>query len=262
MTCSTRHRWLQCHGDADHPGTAGVADGSGRGVQAVWNALVGLGQCDIAGSISILASSVVLVCANLLRRPRRVVDADFFPVAGAGFSFRRRGGHRRLQSRGDHLVLVCLRHASGESREMVFASGSVGQLVAVSKLPFFMATGLAGFFLLLSAGGFKLRPLVGLAGVAVVAGILFLLWTRYTDAAQAGAEFKFVDLRVAKDNPQMLFWYFGHWHYRLNPGNWVKAGWRFATAEFGSFRLSFCLFMGSRDGGCIRPQSFYWRAHF
>jgi hypothetical protein len=116
-------------------------------------------------------------------------------------------------------------------------AAALGALVAVSKLPFFMATGLAGFFLLLKTRGFKLRELTAMAGVGTVAGILFLLWTHYTDAVQTGAEFKFVDLRVAKDNPQMLFWYFGDWHYRLNPVNWVKAGWRFVTATFGSFSL-------------------------
>jgi hypothetical protein len=117
-----------------------------------------------------------------------------------------------------------------------------------------MATGLAGFFLLLKTRVFKLRALVALAGVGVVAGILFLLWTCYTDAAQAGAEFKFVDLRVAKDNPEMLFWYFGDWHYRLNPANWAKAGWRFATAVFGSFSL-IILFVYGLAGRRVHPAA-------
>ncbi len=116
-------------------------------------------------------------------------------------------------------------------------AAALGALVAVSKLPFFMAAGLGAFFLVLKVRGFKLRALAPLAGVGVVAGILFLLWTHMTDALQAGAEFKFVNLAVSKDNPDMLFWYFGDWHYRLNPAIWVKAVWRFANITFGSFTL-------------------------
>jgi hypothetical protein len=111
----------------------------------------------------------------------------------------------------------------------------LGTLTAVSKLPFFMAVGLAAFFLLLKERGFKLRDLVALAGVGAVSGIFFLLWTRYTDAAQQNAQFVFVDLSLK--NPDMVFWYFGDRHYRLNPANWIKAAWRFSGAAFGSFAL-------------------------
>lgn len=119
-------------------------------------------------------------------------------------------------------------------------AAALGTLVALSKLPFFMATGLAAFFLLLKLPDFKWPKLAALAGVGVIAGILFLLWTHYTDALQAGAEFPFVDLRLGGNPTQgmtMFFWYFGDWHYRLNPAVWVKAVWRFAVAVFGSFSL-------------------------
>ena len=117
---------------------------------------------------------------------------------------------------------------------------ALGTLVALSKLPFFMTTGLAAFFLLLKMRGLKGGALTALAGVGVLAGIVFLAWTHYTNALQAGAEFLFVDLRLKgqpTDCMTMTFWYFGDWHYRLNPATWVKAGWRFATAVFGSFSL-------------------------
>jgi hypothetical protein len=35
----------------------------------------------------------------------------------------------------------------------------------------------------------------------------------------------------------MTFWYFGDLHYRLNPANWIKAGWRMANDLFGCFAL-------------------------
>ena len=111
-----------------------------------------------------------------------------------------------------------------------------GCLAAVSKLPFFMAAGLALFFLTLWSSGFDIKRLVFLAAAGGVAGVIFLLWTHYTDALQANAVFPFVDLRVA-GNAAMQFWFFGDWHYRLSAGNWIKGGWRSLTALLGSFVL-------------------------
>ena len=112
-----------------------------------------------------------------------------------------------------------------------------GSLVAVSKLPFFMAAGLALFFLVLWQHGFGFKRLFFLAMAGGVAGVVFLLWTHYTDARQADAVFPFVDLRVG-NGTTMMFWYFGDWHYRLSAGNWIKGGWRSLTALLGSFVLA------------------------
>ena len=117
---------------------------------------------------------------------------------------------------------------------------ALGVLAATAKLPFFMAAGLGAFFLLLSAHGWNGRKLAALAAVGGLTGILFLAWTHYTDQLQAGAEFPFVDLRLngqPTNGMTMMFWYFGDLHYRLNPANWLKAGWRFANDVFGSFTL-------------------------
>ena len=70
----------------------------------------------------------------------------------------------------------------------------------------------------------------------VLAAVVFVLWTKHTDACLALAEFPFVDLRVSH-NPEMVFWYFGDWPYRLNPANWIRGGWRATNALFGSFVL-------------------------
>jgi hypothetical protein len=119
-------------------------------------------------------------------------------------------------------------------------AAALGTLTAVSKLPFFMMVGLASFFLLLKLHGFKWRPLAALAGVGIISGIIFLLWTHYTDTAQANAIFPYIDLRLNSaptGGTSMKFWFFGDWHYRLNPANWAKAAWRFANVAFGSFTL-------------------------
>ena len=110
-----------------------------------------------------------------------------------------------------------------------------GTLSALLKLPFFMATGVGlGCFLLWS--DFRsIRNWISLSSIGLVAFIVFLVWTRYTDHLQAGAEFPFVDLRLS--NPEMVFWFFGDWSYRLDPANWIKGGWRFLNTLFGSFVL-------------------------
>ena len=114
-----------------------------------------------------------------------------------------------------------------------------GSLIAISKLPFFMATGLAALFLLLKVRGVKVVDLAWLAGVGTICGIVFLLWTHYTESLQAGAVFPFVDLRLSgsTEGMSMMYWYFGDWHYRLNPANWIKAAWRLSGDGFGSFSL-------------------------
>src|SRR5581483_5492044 len=116
-----------------------------------------------------------------------------------------------------------------------------GGIAAVSKLPFFMAAGLTCFFLTVIFHRNTFRPwiLLGSAGVVIVG--LFFAWTAYTNRCIAMAEFPLVDLRVS--NPESAFWYFGDWHYRLSPGNWIKGGWRILNACFGSFALvGLCLY--------------------
>jgi hypothetical protein len=138
----------------------------------------------------------------------------------------------------------------------------LGVLSATAKLPFFMAAGLGAFFLLLQAHGFNWRKLLALAGVGSVAGIIFVAWTHYTDRLQAGAEFPFVDLRLGgnpTDGMTMTFWYFGDWHYRLNPANWLKGGWRFANDVFGSFTL-IALFVGALASRRTHPAAKFFLA--
>jgi hypothetical protein len=126
-------------------------------------------------------------------------------------------------------------------------AAALGAVAAISKLPFFIATGLAVFFLLLKLRGLNLRGLAALAGVGAVSGVLFLVWTHYTDAIQVNAEFPLVDLRLNSaptNGMTMTFWYFGDWHYRLNPANWLKAAWRFGGAAFDGFPLMILFFFG------------------
>lgn len=112
----------------------------------------------------------------------------------------------------------------------------LGALAAVSKLPFFMAYGIAAFLICLGEKGWAWRPLARLAVIGMFGAVIFMFWTRHTDALQDHAVFPLVDLRVSK-NPDMVWWYFGDMAYRLNPANWIRGIWRFLNAEFGSFVL-------------------------
>jgi hypothetical protein len=110
-----------------------------------------------------------------------------------------------------------------------------GTATALLKLPFFMATGIALFGYHILTNAKSVKHLAALASVGFLAGLVFLIWTKYTDKLQAGAVFPFVDLRLS--NAEMFFWYFGDLKYRLTPGVWIKGGWRVLNCLFGSFVL-------------------------
>lgn len=111
----------------------------------------------------------------------------------------------------------------------------LGVVSALSKLPFFMAAGLAAFFVLLQVHRRSVRHWMLLGTVGLVVAICFFAWTKHADSCIAQAEFPLVDLRLS--NPEMAFWYFGDWHYRLSPAIWGKAVWRILNCCFGSLVL-------------------------
>jgi Dolichyl-phosphate-mannose-protein mannosyltransferase len=112
----------------------------------------------------------------------------------------------------------------------------MGVAAALEKLPFFLVAGLTCFFCAVRDYRQSLRPWLFLGTAAFLITAVFFAWTKYTDHCIAIAEFPFVDLRLSA--PDMKFWYFGDWHYRLSPGNWIKGGWRLLNDGFGSFALA------------------------
>ncbi|NBQ97365.1 MAG: hypothetical protein EBU12_03880, partial [Microbacteriaceae bacterium] len=119
----------------------------------------------------------------------------------------------------------------------------VAALAATIKLPFFMAAGIAVAFEVLWENFIKPAVWGRLACVATFSAIALLLWTRYTDSWLEKALWPLVDLRVGH-NPEMVFWYFGDWAYRLSPAVWTKAIWRMANCLLGSFALGGVLVQG------------------
>jgi hypothetical protein len=106
-------------------------------------------------------------------------------------------------------------------------------LAAISKMPFFMTAGLCSVFMLVANNVWSWRPWSMLIGAGVLSAIVFIAWTNYCDAQAAQAVYPYTELRVSH-NPFMVWWYFGDVHMRLNPGVWIKGGWRFLHATLGS----------------------------
>jgi hypothetical protein len=129
----------------------------------------------------------------------------------------------------------------GWSRAIIAAS--VGAFSATLKLPFFMAAGLAVAAEVLPAHFSKVSVWVRLGCVATFSAATLALWTSYTDSWFEKALWPFVDLRLSH-NPEMVFWFFGDWAYRLSPAVWVKAIWRMANCLLGSFALGGVLVLG------------------
>lgn len=106
-------------------------------------------------------------------------------------------------------------------------------LCAVSKLPFFMTAGITSIFMLLVHRASAVRLWLLLASAGAVAAVAFAGWTHYTDALSANAEYPYVELRLSH-NPFIRDWFFGSLQFRMNPGVWIKGGWRFLHATLGS----------------------------
>jgi len=109
-------------------------------------------------------------------------------------------------------------------------------LSVLTKAPFFVAAGIASFVILVHHVGWRLLRWWPLALVGLIAVCSLLAWTRFTEGVMANAEFPQMDLRLSK-NPDLFYWYFGDLAYRLNPGTWVRSGWRFLVNTCGSFSL-------------------------
>jgi len=119
-------------------------------------------------------------------------------------------------------------------------------VAALMKAPFFMAAGIAVAAPLAWERVWFPGTWCRLVSVGIFSAAAFLAWTRYTDRWLEQAIWPLVDLRLGH-NPEMVFWYFGDWAYRLDPMVWIKAAWRFGNSICGSFALGgvivggFCL---------------------
>jgi hypothetical protein len=126
------------------------------------------------------------------------------------------------------------------------ACAILAALLAITKMPFLMVGGFAAAIFLL----FQKDPLkqwLLLASVGLFAILIFLPWNAWCDAEIAQAEFKYRALTIS-ENPE---WFFGSLAYRLDPANYIKAGWRALGCLWGSFVLvGFTLY-----GLYLRPKS-------
>lgn len=129
-------------------------------------------------------------------------------------------------------------------------------LAAISKVPFFMAAGMFSVFVLMTVNIRSLRAWIRLIAAGAVAAVVFVVWTNYCDALSVHAEYPYVELRIS-ESPFIRYWYFGDLHTRLNPGGWLKGGWRFLHATLGSMPLVAILLVGVISPGNRLPKLWF-----
>jgi hypothetical protein len=112
------------------------------------------------------------------------------------------------------------------------ACAILASLLAVTKFPYLMTGGFAATLVLLWQRA-PLKSWLFLAGAAVAAAAVFLPWNAWCDAEIGRAMFKYRPMTIS-ENPE---WFFGSLAYRLDPANYVKAGWRALSCLWGSFVL-------------------------
>ena len=112
------------------------------------------------------------------------------------------------------------------------ACALLASLLAVTKLPFLMTGGLAAVLILVWQRA-PLKSWLFLAGAAVAAAAAFIPWNAWCNAEIGRALFKYRPLTIS-ENPE---WFFGSLGYRLDPANYLKAGWRALSCLWGSFVL-------------------------
>jgi hypothetical protein len=119
-------------------------------------------------------------------------------------------------------------------------------LLAVTKFPYVITGGFAALLMLFWHRA-PLKSWLLLAGTAGVAAAAFIPWNAWCNAEIGRALFKYRPLTIS-ENPQ---WFFGDLAYRLDPANYVKAGWRALSCLWGGFvLLGFTLY-----GLWLRPKS-------
>jgi hypothetical protein len=123
-----------------------------------------------------------------------------------------------------------LRREPGAGSYLVCAL--LASLLAVTKLPYLMTGGFAATLMLFWQRA-PLKSWLLLAGVAVVAAAAFLPWNSWCNEEIGRALFKYRPSTIS-ENPE---WFFGSLGYRLDPANYVKAGWRALSCLWGSFVL-------------------------
>ena len=112
------------------------------------------------------------------------------------------------------------------------ACALLASLLAVTKFPFLMAGGFAAALMLIWQRA-SLKSWLLLACAALAAAAVFLPWNAWCNAEIGRALFKYRPLTIS-ENPE---WFFGSLAYRLDPANYVKAGWRALSCLWGSFVL-------------------------
>jgi hypothetical protein len=117
---------------------------------------------------------------------------------------------------------------------------------ATTKAPFFMTAGLTTFFWLWLRHRNSGRAWVFLISAGAISSLLFLAWNFHCHRVYTEAEFPVINMDALGGKSGINHWYFGTLAYRLNFNNWLRGGWRLATAVFGGLNFIFLLLVSIR----------------
>ena len=112
------------------------------------------------------------------------------------------------------------------------ACAGMASLLAVTKFPFLVAGASAAVLMLVWTMA-PPRSWLLLGATGLIAAAVLVPWTMWSNAEIGRALFKYRPMTIA-ENPE---WFFGSLNYRLDPANYVKAGWRALSCLWGSFVL-------------------------
>lgn len=113
-------------------------------------------------------------------------------------------------------------------------------LLAVTKFPFLMVGGIGAVLRLVFDRGRSLSSWLALGFAGLVALLSFWAWNQWCEQEIARAIFRYRPLTF-REVPE---WFLGSWEYRLEPENYLKAGWRALACLWGSFVLVGLTFFG------------------
>lgn len=104
-------------------------------------------------------------------------------------------------------------------------------LLAVTKFPFLLAGGFAATLRMFFSRDWSFAKWLALSFVGLTALLSFWTWNHWCEQEIGRALFRYRPLTF-REIPD---WFLGAWDYRLDPVNYLKAGWRALACLWGSF---------------------------
>jgi len=131
-----------------------------------------------------------------------------------------------------------LRREGGEKNFVICALAA--SLLALTKLPFLLAGGVAAALRLVFSHNRSLSSWLTLGLAGLIALLCFWAWNHWCEQEIGRALFRYRPLTFS----EIPEWFLGSWEFRLDPSSYAKAGWRALACLWGSSALVGLTFYG------------------